>query len=886
MKCFSDQNCLAKRTAWEHFSDDLPSCLQPARIWWSPRPPGIPVTLVTQLSADRIAQLKAQCATWGGPLAAALYLPLHNPSDVELSAANKQKLQAMVDSADELFKQSEQAASEGKGYGCQLRLMLVYELFADPKAVVLYPVNSMRNYARLMADTDLITNIDVDMIPSVSITQALADPKLLAEYEGACRKNAVFVWPAFETHCGGKSYADTVAVNGKGHILEAMKKCLQRMRWTKAPASHNSTRYLKWLQSDKPYAIKYGYLFEPWFLSWRWGTLWYDYRYRGYGKNKIVQAAAMNASGTAWLVSPHGFVVHRPHTESKARREFLRQKFSKKAMDELKGTVYEHVESLWKGTTQEMEAGTYKARVERRFMSCLDALPCRAIFDRGVAELRAHQAGDLASLRGFLLRGCQPELLVLDTGDASVTLQLLRPFKEVSTSKLGPLPTAELRVAAASMADAAEAVAEAFPRLCRLTVTAAEGLSPRTARGIEQLLGSSANSIALLPSLKELSLMPAVKTPVATAPPEAPYLAFVEGATQLTSLSVGFTIRPAELSALGTLTSLHRLQLGACSGDALAEFGAVAQLQALTALDLGDTKGLLPGSHLTALRSVADLNAPSASLDVGALQGLSRLTRLHLAALVEPRGGANAWQLPPSLVDLSLRFQFTRVLCGLRSSPIRVLKYSNIRLALSNLGKDLLDSCLLPAGEDALCGALEALAGRLAGSACVSVYGVCAEPVRPVGGEAGPRRRNHGLWLRALARTGARSVELRGIALSHQDMATIVETCGSVKTLELQYGCSFAASMLPHLAKLPLQNLGLNLSGWCGAGQRGPVRIPFGAEGSLLALLSNPSFEGSVRLSCPGRLQALEQTSVEVMVQAIRAELEAMQLDPSRIVVA
>lgn len=49
--------------------------LQAVQIWWSPAPESPnPVTLVTQLSHDRLPQLEAQCASWGGRLSAVVYL--------------------------------------------------------------------------------------------------------------------------------------------------------------------------------------------------------------------------------------------------------------------------------------------------------------------------------------------------------------------------------------------------------------------------------------------------------------------------------------------------------------------------------------------------------------------------------------------------------------------------------------------------------------------------------------------------------------------------------------------------------------------------------------------------------------------------------------------
>ncbi len=128
---------------------------------------------------------------------------------------------------------------------CQLRVILLYELYQQEKATALYPVNSLRNYARLLADTPLVANIDVDMLPSLSLSQALIQgwgpATTVAEALGqgggggagagkgggaekpkpgsaadllrrAAREKAVFVLPALETKCGGPALADQVRV--------------------------------------------------------------------------------------------------------------------------------------------------------------------------------------------------------------------------------------------------------------------------------------------------------------------------------------------------------------------------------------------------------------------------------------------------------------------------------------------------------------------------------------------------------------------------------------------------------------------------------------------------------------------------------------------------
>ena len=51
-------------------------------------------------------------------------------------------------------------------------------------------------------------------------------------------------------------------------------------------------------------------------------TPWFDSRFRGYGRNKIMYAAALNSSGFNFIIDPDAFIIHRPHTKSTAQRIF------------------------------------------------------------------------------------------------------------------------------------------------------------------------------------------------------------------------------------------------------------------------------------------------------------------------------------------------------------------------------------------------------------------------------------------------------------------------------------------------------------------------------------------------------------------------------------
>jgi Glycosyl-transferase for dystroglycan len=55
-----------------------------------------------------------------------------------------------------------------------------------------------------------------------------------------------------------------------------------------------------------PYDITYCRRYEPWGIIDRRLMPWFDVRFRGYGRNKIVFTAALNASGFAFEVGVQG----------------------------------------------------------------------------------------------------------------------------------------------------------------------------------------------------------------------------------------------------------------------------------------------------------------------------------------------------------------------------------------------------------------------------------------------------------------------------------------------------------------------------------------------------------------------------------------------------
>ena len=109
-----------------------------------------------------------QCNSWPGPISAAMYIALD-------SSFGPNKTGAALDAAITQARAFHALAE--RNMACQLDLMLVYERFSSARATVLYPVNTLRNYARLQARTPLVGLFDADMLPSLTLFIHLSDPE-------------------------------------------------------------------------------------------------------------------------------------------------------------------------------------------------------------------------------------------------------------------------------------------------------------------------------------------------------------------------------------------------------------------------------------------------------------------------------------------------------------------------------------------------------------------------------------------------------------------------------------------------------------------------------------------------------------------------------------
>jgi glycosyltransferase-like protein LARGE len=60
--------------------------------------------------------------------------------------------------------------------GCSLNMMLLAETVSDRVMRWMLPINVLRNYALLGADTRLVAMVDVDLLPSTGLAEWLELP--------------------------------------------------------------------------------------------------------------------------------------------------------------------------------------------------------------------------------------------------------------------------------------------------------------------------------------------------------------------------------------------------------------------------------------------------------------------------------------------------------------------------------------------------------------------------------------------------------------------------------------------------------------------------------------------------------------------------------------
>nr|XP_027792335.1 LARGE xylosyl- and glucuronyltransferase 2 isoform X2 [Marmota flaviventris] len=244
-----------------------------------PRPHDI--TLVAQLSMDRLQMLEALCRHWPGPMSLALYL----------TDAEAQQFLHFVEASPVL------SARQDVAYH------VVY------REGPLYPVNQLRNVALAQALTPYVFLSDIDFLPAYSLYDYLRAS--IEQLELGSRRKAALVVPAFET----LRYRFTFP-SSKAELLALLDSgSLYTFRYHEWPQGHAPTDYARWREAQVPYRVQWAADYEPYVVVPR-DCPRYDPRFVGFGWNKVAHIVELDAQEFELLVLPEAFTIHLPHAPS------------------------------------------------------------------------------------------------------------------------------------------------------------------------------------------------------------------------------------------------------------------------------------------------------------------------------------------------------------------------------------------------------------------------------------------------------------------------------------------------------------------------------------------------------------------------------------------
>ncbi|KAK4469711.1 hypothetical protein MN116_007235, partial [Schistosoma mekongi] len=241
------------------------------------------VSLVSQLTFDRLGRLEELAARWYGPMSLALYLTDRETTLLIEFITNSPILQNRTNI----------------GY---------HVVYVDGK---FYPINILRNIAIKYSITEFIFHIDIDFLPQQNMTDYIENSVNQHLIENTKSQNICLVVPAFETFKTHlllpETKEDLLKSWETGEILPFRHKV-----WS---AGHMSTNYSHWKYSNNDYEVQWSADYEPYIIVSRYATK-FDETFIGFGWNKASYIMALDALGYKFIVLANVFLIHLPHPPS------------------------------------------------------------------------------------------------------------------------------------------------------------------------------------------------------------------------------------------------------------------------------------------------------------------------------------------------------------------------------------------------------------------------------------------------------------------------------------------------------------------------------------------------------------------------------------------
>eukprot|EP01097_Dermamoeba_algensis_P004331 TRINITY_DN2856_c0_g1_i1.p1 TRINITY_DN2856_c0_g1~~TRINITY_DN2856_c0_g1_i1.p1 ORF type:complete len:683 (+),score=125.62 TRINITY_DN2856_c0_g1_i1:53-2101(+) len=266
-------------------------CNQRKTIYSSKTPNWYDVSIITQLTTDRLGILEKMVQSWSGPLSAAVYV-LDEEKDI-------QRIQDLRESSPEIASRVD------------FHLVLGEEARFAFRTLGLYPVNTLRNEAIAKCRTSHALVLDVDFIPNPTAYESLKK-----NYQTLEQPRTVFVAPAFEMDDFSHQLPRT-----KDEMLQLVKANKTRqVHKTKWFPAHGPTNYEKWYRTSQNYEIQYKQDYEPYVVGSTNMPRW-DERFVGYGFDKVSHTTELNHAKYRFVVLSDVFIIHWEHGEPSWRKK-------------------------------------------------------------------------------------------------------------------------------------------------------------------------------------------------------------------------------------------------------------------------------------------------------------------------------------------------------------------------------------------------------------------------------------------------------------------------------------------------------------------------------------------------------------------------------------
>ncbi|XP_077996785.1 xylosyl- and glucuronyltransferase LARGE2-like [Glandiceps talaboti] len=287
------------------------------------------ITLVTQVSMDRIDVLEKSLEYWNGPMSIVLFVPTKSETK---------------DTDHEWKRYYINKKLNNPKFTTQTIVTAVYANTVNDE----YPVNYLRNLAIKQCQTTYMLLLDADFIPSPGFREKFKSH--LTEGIGMNTLNHIaLVVPVFEFTEGledlpqmpetkeelhGQLFGTSpkilpfhILLNNEIHVqISHEYNCTYNtVLYYNSPESHRATDYNRWYGAKDSYPVTmYQDKYEPYIvLKKRERMPYYDERFTGYGMNKVTHVMELLAAGYELAVLPDVWAIHIPHRSTTYSMQFL-----------------------------------------------------------------------------------------------------------------------------------------------------------------------------------------------------------------------------------------------------------------------------------------------------------------------------------------------------------------------------------------------------------------------------------------------------------------------------------------------------------------------------------------------------------------------------------